>query len=327
MLFSRVAGQALGALIAVLMSVSQPAAAEDNFPTRPVKIVVPASAGGDTDIIARQLADLMTKQLGQVVLVENKPGAGGMLGTQAVVNAPPDGYTIGLTFQAATVMVPHLFKKMPFDPTKDLVAIGRLASTSNVIIAAKDSPLKSLSDLIAQAKQKPGSVTYATWGVGTGGHLAGVQINQQAKVDLVHVPYKGVVEVLQAVMAGDVPVGLAGLGIASKQWRAGNIRVLALLETNRSDFFPGVPTAVELGYPIVRSSWFGLIAPAHTPSAVVAKLESALLVAARNPAMASRLADLSLGLAPLPGADFARIIKADFASEGQLMEAAGIQKQ
>ncbi len=321
--FSRTKCLALGFAAALL---TLPVLAQDNFPARPVKIVVPLSAGGDTDIIARLLGELMAKELKQPVVVDNKPGAGGLIGVQAVVNAPPDGYTIGMVYQAAVAVVPHLKNKMPFDPTRDLVAIGRLATTSNAIIVANDSPLKNVSDLIVQARRQPGAVNYASWGVGTGGHLAGVLINQQAKVNLQHVPYKGTPEVVQAVMSKEVQVGVVGYGLATTQSKGGNVRVLALLENERNNFFPGVPTASESGQSIVQAGWFGLVAPARTSPAVVARLESALLAAAKNPSVAAKLATLSITLAPLTGAQFAQQIKKDFESSGPLVEAAGIPK-
>lgn len=325
MIFTRPFTFIFAASVAAL--IAMPSFGQNNFPARPVKIIVPTSPGGDTDIVARLVGDLMSKELKQPVVVENKPGAGALIGVQAIVNAPADGYTIGMVYQAAVAVVPHLKNKMPFDPSKDLVAIGRVATTSNAIIVAHDSQLKDMSDLIALARKRPDAVNYGSWGIGSGGHLAGVLINQQAKVNLQHVPYKGTTEVVQAVMAKEVQVGVVGYGLATTQSKGGNVRVLALLEADRNNnFFPGVPTASESGYPIVQAGWFGLVAPAKTPPVVVAKLESAMLAAVKDPSVPRKLSTLSITTAPLTGLQFAQQIKKDFDSSGPLVDAAEIKK-
>lgn len=315
----------LGLALSVAASAAAPALAQEGFPARPIKIVVPLSPGSDTDVIARVIGDAMSKQLKQPVVVENKPGAGGQIGIQAVVNAPADGYTVGMGYQAAIAVIPHLKSKMPFNPLTDLAPVGRLATTSNAIIVEKNSPLKDLSDVIELARKNPGTISYASWGSGSGGHLAGVLINQKAKINLLHVPYKGTAEVVQAVIGKEVQLGVVGYGLATTQSKGGNVRILALLESSRNEFFPGVPTASESGYPIVQSGWFGLVAPAKTPPAVLAKLESAQLTAAKDPSVGQRLSALSITLAPLTGAQFGQQISRDFEALGELVDAAGIK--
>lgn len=313
-------------LLGLAIGISVPAMAQESFPTRPVKIIVPLSAGSDTDLVARVIGEAMGKELKQPVVVDNKPGAGGMIGMQAVVQAVPDGYTIGMGYQAVLGVIPHLKIKAPYDPRRDLTAIGRLATTSNAIIVANDSPLKTMSDLVAQARKQPGAVNYASWGVGSGGHLAGVLINLQAKVQLEHVPYKGTPDVVQAVLSKDVQVGVVGYGMATTQLKGGKVRVLALLGEERSSYFPGVPTASETGYPIVQAGWFGLVAPAGLSPAVAEKLEAALLRAAKDPAVAARLATLSITVSPLTGKGLAQQIEKDYEAMGVLVGAAGIVK-
>lgn len=303
-----------------------PALAQESFPTRPVKIIVPLSAGSDTDLVARVIGEAMSRELKQPVIVDNKAGAGGMIGMQAVAQAPPDGYSIGMAYQAVLAVVPHLKIKTPYDPRRDFTAIGRVATTSNAIIVANDSPLKNMSDLIALARKQPGGVNYASWGVGSGGHLAGVLINQQAKVQLEHVPYKGTPDVVQAVLSKDVHVGVVGYGMATTQLKGGKIRVLALAGEERSSYFPGVPTASETGYPIIQAGWFGLVAPAGLPPAITAKLEAALLLAVKDPSVAARLSTLSITVSPLPGKRLGQQIEKDYEAMGALVSAAGISK-
>ena len=316
---------ALGA--AALAATTFPAAAQDSFPSKPLKLIVPLSAGSDTDTVARLVADLMSKELQQAVVVDNRPGAGGQIGVQAMAGAAPDGYTMGVVYQAVLAVLPHLRARPPFDPRSDLVAVGRVATTSNAIIVSADSPLKNLKDLLALAREKPDALTYASWGLGSGGHLAGVIINKQAGVNLRHVPYKGTSEVLTAVLGKQVDVGVVGYGMATTQSKAGKVRVLAVLEAERSSYFPGVPTASEVGQPIVQAGWFGLVVPAKTPAAVVARLERAVMNATKDPSLAARLAALSITPSHLTGAQFAAQIARDYDAMGALVEAAGIPKE
>ncbi|MGZ8139558.1 Bug family tripartite tricarboxylate transporter substrate binding protein [Bordetella bronchiseptica] len=300
--------------------------AQEAYPSRPITLVVPLPAGSDTDTVARLLAQPMADELKQPVIVENKAGAGGQIGIQLVAGARPDGYTLGFPFQAAVALIPHLRRKPPYDPERDLAPIGRIATTGNALIVPASSPFKSIDDVLAAARANPGKLTFGSWGVGSGGHLNGEALNARAQVDIVHVPYKGTAEELVALMAGDIDMALVGYGLAATQSHNGKVRVLAVPATERSPLVPDAPTFKEAGIAFAMDGWFGIVAPAGTPAPVVARLEAALARAARSPGLQERLATLGMKLAPTTAAQFGELIRHDYQAWGRLVEQAGVDK-
>jgi tripartite-type tricarboxylate transporter receptor subunit TctC len=259
----------VAALVAVVPAV---AGAADAWPTRPVKIVVPFNAGGATDVVARLLAQKLTEAWGQTVVVDNRAGAGGNIGADVVAKSPPDGYTLLMTSGSIVTANPFMYQLMTFDPAKDLVAITNVASGPQVIAVSNNVPYKTLAELIAYAKKNPGKVNYGSAGVGTQTHLAGENFAHTAKIDITHVPYKGEAAALTDLMGGQIQMVPSNLGAAINFVKQGNLRALAVTSKQRSPELPDVPSASETLPGFENIGWFGLMAPAGTPKAVIDKI-------------------------------------------------------
>ncbi|MFC3337636.1 Bug family tripartite tricarboxylate transporter substrate binding protein [Paracandidimonas soli] len=256
---------------------AQAAQSKSSFPERALTIVVPFSAGGGSDVVARILATGMSAKLGQSVIVENKTGASGNIGAEAVAKAKPDGYTLLFGSMGVMSVNTHLYPNMSFQPEKDFTAIGRIYDTPHVIVVSPEFPATSLSDLISLAKSKPGSLTYASAGNGTSTHLMGALFMDQTKTKLTHVPYKGNAPALNDTMGGHVAIMFDQATNSTGQIRAKRLRALAVTSKNRLTDLPEVPTVGELGYPeLEATSWTVLAAPADTPADIVEKLSQAL---------------------------------------------------
>lgn len=279
---------------------------------RPITIVVPLAPGGDTDTVARLIAEGMAAELKQSVVVDNRAGAGGQIGMQAVANAAPDGHTLGMAFQAALTVVPHLRLKPPYDPTRDFTPIGRVATTSNALVVRADSPIRTVQELVAKAKAAPDKLSYGSWGIGSGGHLAGEIVNAEAGIRTQHVPYKGTSEVVQALIGGEVDYAFVGYGLATAQSKGGKVRVVSVLAHERSPTWPQVATLKESGFSFAQEGWFGLVGPPGLPEETRKRLESALLKVAGSPAVADRLASLGITASPKNGAEFKELIRRDY---------------
>jgi tripartite-type tricarboxylate transporter receptor subunit TctC len=246
--------------------------AADAWPTRPVKIIVPFNPGGATDVVARLLAQKLGEAWGQSVVVENRSGAGGNIGADVVAKAPPDGYTLLMTSGSIVTANPFMYKSMTFDPAKDLVAVTNVASGPQVIAVSKSQPAKTLAEFIAYAKANPGKVNFGSAGVGTQTHLAGENFAAAAKIDITHVPYKGESAALTDLMGGQIQMVPSNLGAAINFVKQGNIRALAVTSKERSPELPDVPSASETIPGFENTGWFGLMAPAGTPKAVIDKV-------------------------------------------------------
>jgi tripartite-type tricarboxylate transporter receptor subunit TctC len=243
------------------------------WPTKPVRIVVAYPAGGGIDVMARQLAEKLTSQWGQPVIVENKPGANTILATDAVAKSPADGHTILMTTDATFSINPHLYAKLPYDAQRDFIPVTMLVLLQQLLVAHPAVPANSLSELIALARQKPGAINYASYGSGSQPHLAGEMLKNKAGIDLIHVPYKGISLAVPAVMAGEVQLTFAGIATSMPQLKAGRIKALAIGGTARSPLLPQVPTFAELGYPEVEThAWFGLFVQANSPRDAVGRI-------------------------------------------------------
>jgi tripartite-type tricarboxylate transporter receptor subunit TctC len=319
------AGMCLGA--AGLASAQEPAAAP-RFPEHPVRIIVPFSAGGVVDSVSRIVAERVAQILQQPVIVENKTGAGGAIGTDFVAKSAPDGYTL-LAVSPSYVVGPLLNSAITWNAERDFRAIAGFGFIPNVIVVPAASPAKRLDALLSAARNQPGAVTYASAGVGTSNHLSGELLAQMTHVSLTHVPYKGQPEALSDLLGARVSMMALTIAIARQQVQSGKLRALAVTSASRSPALPDVPTVAEAahipGYEV--GAWFGLVAPRKTPDAVVKKLADAVAQAVANPDIARRLADLGMDVAPQSAPAFDRYIASESRKWTGVLKTAGIASQ
>lgn len=299
-------------------------AAAQNYPARPLRIVVPQSAGGSTDLVARPLARRLADALRQSVVVDNRPGAGSVIGTDLVAKAAPDGYTL-LAVAASVTMSPSLYK-LPFDPVRDLTAISQLTSLPNILVVHPSLPVNSVTEFIAYAKARPGQLNFGSSGVATGTHLSMELLMYMTGIRLTHVPYKGGSLNVNALIAGETQVNFSTISTALPHVKSGRLRTLAVSTARRSAAAPDVPTIAESG---VRdydySSWIGLLAPAKTPAAVIARLNAEAVKAIHASDMKSILAvEASEPVGNSP-AEFDAIMKTEVARWMKVVKAAGIK--
>lgn len=312
------------ATFATLMGVA-PAAAQGTagWPTRPVRIVVPAAVGGPTDIVARLIANEIGQELGQSFWVENRPGAGHLLGTAAMASADADGYTLGVV-TTPHVVNPALRKKMPYD-TKDLQAVSWLTSSPLVLVVPATLPATSVQELVGLAKAQPGKLNMASAGNATGPHLAGELFRAAAGIQVQHVPYRGGPDATTAMLRGDSHLYFDTPSSAMPNVTSGALRALAMTFARRVDVLPGVPTIAEAGYPGFEfDSWNGLVAPAKVPSGIVALLEQKSREALQKPDVRRKLSDI--GFVPVGGSSqsLAALIAADLAKWERVVKESGI---
>jgi tripartite-type tricarboxylate transporter receptor subunit TctC len=254
------------------------------YPEKTIRIVVPFAPGGGTDVIARTLAQEMAKDLGATIIIENKPGAGTIIGTQAVSISEPDGYTL-LMGTFANAVNPSLNSKLPYDPHKDFAAVALIARSFNVVVVNPASPVKSIADLIAAAKSDPDKLSYGTYGTGTSAHLAGELFKNLAKVNLTTVPYKGAAPAITDLLGGQIQVMFTTVASAASLIAAGQLRALAVTSAERSPAFPEIPTVAEAGVPgYAAESWYGLYAPAKTPAEIIDRLNKSAARAVQSEA-------------------------------------------
>lgn len=272
--------------------------AQAPYPTRPITLIVPFPPGGVTDVVARELAHRLGAALGQPVVVDNRAGAGGNIGTQAVAMAAPDGYTLGVLTVSALSIGPHLSRKLPFDPVRDFTPITNLVNTPGAVIAGPATPFNSFPEFVRYAHANPAKVTYASVGPGSIPHLTAEILARAVKVDLVHVPYKGSAPAMQDLMAGHVDLSFETSLVTTMSHHANKrIKVLAVTGPSRVSVLPDVPTVAESGYPgFGVQGWFGLLGPRGLPAAMVEKLNRATVQAFADPAVRQRLEQLGLQL-------------------------------
>ena len=294
------------------------------FPAKPVKIIVAFTPGSATDIIARVTADYFSKSMGQPFTVENKAGAGGILGTEAAKNAPPDGYTLTACPSGPFGINPGIYKTLPYDPVKDFEPISDLVLTPQTIVVGAQTPYKSLKDLVAAAKAKPGEIAYGSLGTGSTSHLTMEAFQQAAGVKMNHIPFKGGAEAQTQIMGGSFPVMSDTISGVLAQVKAGKLRPLGVAIPKRSPYLPDVPTVAEQGYPGFESvGWIGLCAPAKTPVAILDKLNAEVKKMLASPEARERIDQLAFTPVGDSRAEFAAWIKAEIAKWSRIAKESG----
>jgi tripartite-type tricarboxylate transporter receptor subunit TctC len=325
--FDRFHVAALAAALAGLGFAAPPAAAED-FPTRPVTIIVASTAGGGTDIVSRIVGEQLSKQLGQPFVVENIAGAGSLTGTEVAAKAAADGYTLQTGLNASMAVNPGLFAHLPYDPVRDFAPVGMLAEFPFVVVVSKNFPAHSIRELIAMAKAHPGEINFASAGNGTGQHLSMELFQLMTGTKFTHVPYRGAAPAYMDVISGQVPVFFDNLASGLGQIKGGNVRALAVTGKERSPLLPGVPTVEEAGVPgYVYYTWFGLWAPKKTPQPIVDKLHVEVEKALANPTVKERIVAAAGEPMHMPLADIEPFLKAEIAKWGDVVKRAGIAVQ
>src|SRR6478609_2146443 len=298
-----------------------------NFPNKPVRILVPYAAGGAVDVLARTLGQSLAKTWGQQPVIDNRPGAGGIVASQALTQAAPDGYTLILV-ASGHPLNQFIYPSVPYDTFKDFTAITEVASSPLAIVVAKDSPYKTLGDLLAAAKKEPDKLSYGMSGNGTSAHLAGELLKYMSGTKIVSIPYKGGAPALTAVIAGDIPLSINPLAEAISQLEGGPVRALAVTSAERSKALPNVPTVAESGVPGYDVSvWWGVLGPAKMPPEIVAKLETDLKAALQDPNVLSTLG--KIGAAPVGSSsrDFDAYMHAEATKWEPVLKAADIRAQ
>ncbi|TXI88516.1 MAG: tripartite tricarboxylate transporter substrate binding protein [Cupriavidus sp.] len=292
--------QLLGAAFALTVCGLPAAHAQSDYPNKPIRLIVPFASAGVTDTSARIVAEKLGQQLGQQIVVDNKPGAGGNIGTQMVARAEPDGYTLLLGYDGTLVINPNVYAKVPFDPVKDFAPIGKIGDALLLIAANPKLGVKNVADLQKYARTLPGGVSYGSAGNGSTTHLAGEMFHQRTGMAMTHVPYKGGGQALLDVVGGTLPITFAAVTGAMPFVKSGQVEALAVTSRERAPSLPNVPTLIEAGLKDFEiNSWVGLLAPARTPKPVLDKLSTALQKVLSDPAMRERLA--SLGIVATPG--------------------------
>ncbi|APX74699.1 Argininosuccinate lyase [Achromobacter insolitus] len=299
------------------------------YPSKPVRVIVPYVAGGAADITARVIAQKLSVSMGATFVVENKPGANGMIGTDFVAKAAPDGYTLLLDASGPLVVNPSLYKKTPYDPVADLAPISQITSYQYVLVVPQQSPIRSVDDLIAAARAKPGQVSYGSAGVGAGGHLAGELLAVTTQTQLAHIPYKGNAQALTDVLGGQLSFTFDTVVTATPHLRSGKLRGYAVTGPRRAPGLPDIPTMEELGYKdFVVTQFQGLLAPAGTDPAILSRLHEEVVKAARQPDVIQKL-QTEGGNEIVAGTpqEFARLIQEDLQRYRKLIADAHVQAE
>ena len=310
--FLRAAGFPVAACIAPMLLPACQASAQTAYPDKPVRMIVGFAAGGPADFAARVVGDELSKLLGQPVLVENLAGASGNLATERVVRAAPDGYTLLLATQNQVVTNPMLYPKLTFDTVKDLMPVSLVSAQANILVVNNDVPAKTVQGLVALARAQPGAFTFASGGVGTSQHLAGELLKSMARIDIRHVPYRGMALAVPDLLAGRITMMVSSSNIALPQVREGKLRALAVTSRQRLRELPDVPTVAESGFPgFDAAPWFGLMAPAGTSTHVIERLHRETMKLLTLPGVLKKFDELGMWAVGGTPAEFKRTIQAD----------------
>ena len=305
--------------------------AQSSYPIKPIRLVVPFTPGGVTDTSGRLIAEQLSKRLGQQIIVDNRPGASGNIGTQQVAAAEPDGYTLVLGFDGTLVINPHVFEKVPFNTTRDFAPVGKIGDAMLILVAHPGLAATTLKDVIALSKSQAGGLSYGTSGTGGTPHIAGELLKLRTGANLVHVPYKGGGQAMTDVLGGNIPLVYTAVAGAHSHVKSGKLRGIAVSSAQRSKSLPDVPTFIESGIngtsDFELNSWVGLLAPAKTPRAIIDKLNTELNAVLNDPDVREKLSVMGISAAPGTADRFGEEIKRDLARYGQVVKAAGIKAE
>lgn len=316
---------AWGVLFLVCFGQMAAAQSPGAYPSRPIRLVLPASPGGPVDVIGRTMSAGLAEALGQQIVIDNRAGAGGIIGAEIVVQANPDGYTLMFAHSGPLAIEAAIHSKLSYSPVKDFAPVSLVAASPYVLIVSPASPAKSVKELVALARSRPGKFHFASGGVGTGLHMSGELLKQAAGFDMIHVPYKGAGPGMTALMGGEVDTMFNGVSSALPHVKAGRLRALAVSTAQRSALFPELPTVAESGFKYDTSGWYGLVAPAGTPKTITGKLQSQLHKALNAPEMKQRLAAQGIdGIASTPE-HLARHLRVELDKWTTVVKAAGLR--
>lgn len=311
-------------LLAACLALAQGAAVAQTYPAKPIRIIAPSGAGGPVDVICRTVSQALSEVLGQQIVVDNRVGAAGLIGTEIVAKSAGDGYTLLFGFSGPLAIVPNLNPNTPYDPLKDLVPVSQVAAGPYVLLVHPSVPAKSVKQLVALAKSRPGKMNFSSGGTGVGIHMAGELFKLAAGVNIVHVPYKGAAPAMTALMAGEVDMMFNGLSSALPHIKSGKLRALALGGDKRSALFPELPTVRESGFDFNTTGWYGVVAPRGTPQSVVNTLHKGLVQALATPqlkAQFTRLVVEGVGSSPQ---EFSRLIAEELQKWARVIKATGL---
>jgi tripartite-type tricarboxylate transporter receptor subunit TctC len=313
------------AALAAFLICGTSALAQQSFPTKPVRLLIPYAAGGAVDILGRTLGDELSKRWGQPVIIENRTGAGGTIASQVVAKSEPDGYTL-VIIATGHAINPYLYTKLPYDTFKDFTPISLLGSSPNMLLVAANSPFKTLGDVLAAARAKPGSLSYGMSGIGTSTHLAGELLKYMAKVNITAVSYKGGAPQINDLLGGHIPLSFNNIPESIGQIRGGSLRVLGVTTAKRSAVLPDSPTIAEAGVPGYDTGvWWGMLGPGGMPANLAANISKDCAEALHAPAVKQRLDNLGAAVVGTTVAEFDKFIRAEYQKWGPIIKAAGIK--
>ncbi|MCC2675052.1 MAG: hypothetical protein K0R58_1999 [Ramlibacter sp.] len=319
--------QALALACAVLGTIAVPSFAQD-YPSKPIRLVVPFAAGGGSDIVARTVATKLADALGQPVVVDNKPGAGGNIGTDLVAKAAPDGYTIVMGVFGPIAVNPSLFGNLPYDPVRDFAPITQAVTVTNMLAVHPSVPAATVKELIDHGRRNPGKLASATGGTGTAGHMASELFKSMTKLDMTVIPYKGAAPAVNDVLGGQVPMTFEALLSTLQLVKAGKLKAIAVTTSTRSSLLPDVPTIAEAGLPgYEANNWYGFLAPARTPQPVIDRLNREMVKVLQMPDVKEKLAGVGAEVVGNSPQEFAAAIRADVAKWKRIVQETGAKAE
>lgn len=314
----------VGILAAAFCTLVSSFACAQDFPRRAITLVLPFSAGGITDQVARLVASKVSENVGHPVVVENRPGGGGQVAASVVKQAQPDGYTLLVGDIGTHAINSSLYSKLSYNPVKDFVPITQLVEMAHVAVVPLDRPFKTMADLIAWALTQPGALTYASVGVGSGAHLLGEMLKSEYKVDIIHAPYRGSSQIVPDLMSNRIGLFFGAVGSMAPLIQEGKLRALMVTDQHRASLLPSIPSAVEAGSPTLDLKvWFGIMASAGTPAVVIERLNAEFVKALAQPDIRQRLAQLGANIVANSPKEFAKVIAADTQRLGKVVKASG----
>ena len=300
------------------------AQSDTSYPSKPIRMIVPSAPGSGPDIMARAIGQKLTEALGQAIVIDDKPGAGGIIGSEAAAKAPPDGYTLIMSNAGAHTVNPGLYAKLPYDPVKDFAPVTLVALAPNILIVHPTLPVRNVKDLIALAKAKPGELTFGSGGNGSTAHLSGEMFKTMAGINIVHIPFKGSPAAVIGVIAGQIALAIPNIPPALPHVRSGKLKALAVTTAKRAAGVPDLPTVAESGLPgYEATAWFGVLAPAATPPQIIARLNGAIVKIAQTREMQERLMAEGADAVGNTPEQFAQIIRNDIAKWAKVVKASG----